>query len=381
MLVRVDLNVPMHDGQVTDTTRIERTLPTIRDLQAKGAQVIVLSHFGRPRGQRQLEMSLQPVAVALQTSLGQKVAFGADCIGADAVAAIASADNSEVVVLENLRFHAGEEANDGTFAQAMADLADIYVNDAFSCAHRAHASTKAIACLLPAAAGRLMQTELEALSGALGNPERPVAAVVGGAKISTKMDVLGNLVSKVDQLIIGGGMANTFLFASGIDVGKSLSETDMADQAQDIMANAAAEGCEIILPVDATVAQTFEAGARSQTVSVDTIPTDSMILDLGPDSINDLVQRLGRCRTVVWNGPLGAFEISPFDAGTNAVARKTARLTQDGFLLSVAGGGDTVAALANAGAVDHFSYVSTAGGAFLEWLEGKTLPGVAALEK
>ena len=380
MLVRVDLNVPMHDGLVTDTTRIERTLPTIRDLQAKGAQVIVLSHFGRPRGQRKLEMSLQPVAVALQTSLGQNVAFGADCIGADAVAAIASADNGEVVVLENLRFHAGEEANDGTFAQAIADLGDAYVNDAFSCAHRAHASTEAIACLLPAAAGRLMQTELEALSGALGNPERPVAAVVGGAKISTKMDVLGNLVSKVDQLIIGGGMANTFLFASGVDVGKSLSETDMADQAQDITANAAAEGCEIILPVDAKVAQTFEAGASSQTVSVDSVPTDSMILDLGPASINDLVQRLGRCRTVVWNGPLGAFEISPFDAGTNAVARETARLTQDGCLLSVAGGGDTVAALANAGAVDHFSYVSTAGGAFLEWLEGKTLPGVAALE-
>ena len=380
MLVRVDLNVPMHDGRVTDTTRIERTLPTIRDLQAKGAQVIVLSHFGRPRGQRKLEMSLQPVAIALQTSLGQKVAFGADCIGADAVAAIASADNGEVVVLENLRFHAGEEANDGTFAQAIADLADAYVNDAFSCAHRAHASTEAIACLLPAAAGRLMQTELEALSGALGNPERPVAAVVGGAKISTKMDVLGNLVSKVDQLVIGGGMANTFLFASGVDVGKSLSETDMADQAQDIMAKAAAEGCEIILPVDAKVAQTFEAGASSQTVSVDSVPTDSMILDLGPASINDLVQRLGRCRTVVWNGPLGAFEISPFDAGTNAVARETARLTQDGFLLSVAGGGDTVAALANAGVVDHFSYVSTAGGAFLEWLEGKTLPGVAALE-
>ena len=380
MLVRVDLNVPMNDGLVTDTTRIERTLPTIRDLQAKGAQVIVLSHFGRPRGQRKLEMSLQPVAVALQTSLGQNVAFGADCIGADAVAAIASADNGEVVVLENLRFHAGEEANDGTFAQAIADLGDAYVNDAFSCAHRAHASTEAIACLLPAAAGRLMQTELEALSGALGKPERPVAAVVGGAKISTKMDVLGNLVSKVDQLVIGGGMANTFLFASGVDVGKSLSETDMADQAQDIMAKAAAEGCEIILPVDAKVAQTFEAGASSQTVSVNSVPTDAMILDLGPASINDLVQRLGRCRTVVWNGPLGAFEISPFDAGTNAVARETARLTQDGFLLSVAGGGDTVAALANAGTVDHFSYVSTAGGAFLEWLEGKTLPGVAALE-
>ncbi len=380
VLVRADLNVPMKDGLVNDTTRIERTLPTIRDLQEKGAQVIVLSHFGRPRGQRNPEMSLRPVALSLQASLGQKVAFGADCVGADALAAITSANNGEVVVLENLRFHAGEETNDGVFAQAIANLADVYVNDAFSCAHRAHASTEAIAYLLPAAAGRLMQSELEALSAALGNPERPVAAVVGGAKISTKMEVLGNLISKVDQLIIGGAMANTFLFACGVDVGKSLSETDMADQAQDIMANAAAEGCEIILPVDATVAQTFEAGANIQVLPVGAIPTDTMILDLGPASINHLVQRLSRCRTVVWNGPLGAFEISPFDGGTNAVAREVARLSQGGFLLSIAGGGDTVAALANAGAVDHFSYVSTAGGAFLEWMEGKVLPGVAALE-
>ena len=381
MLVRADLNVPMQDGLVTDATRIERTLQTIRDLQAKGAQVIVLSHFGRPKGQRNPEMSLRPVAVALQTSLGQDVVFGADCIGTAAATAIASADKGEVVVLENLRFHAGEEANDDTFAQAMADLADLYVNDAFSCAHRAHASTEAIARLLPAAAGRLMQSELEALSGALGNPERPVAAVVGGAKISTKMEVLGNLASKVDQLIIGGGMANTFLLAKGVDVGKSLSETDMANQALDIMADAAKAGCEIVLPVDATVAQAFEAGATNHIVPVDAVPDGSMILDVGPASIDDLVKRLGQCRTVVWNGPLGAFEISPFDSGTNAVAREAARLTQDSLLLSVAGGGDTVAALANAGAVDHFSYVSTAGGAFLEWLEGKSLPGVAALEK
>jgi len=381
VLVRADLNVPMQDGLVTDTTRIERTLPTIRDLQAKGAQVIVLSHFRRPKGQRNPEMSLEPVAVALQSILSQEVAFGADCIGADATAAIAAANYGKVVVLENLRFHAGEEANDGTFAQAMANLADVYVNDAFSCAHRAHASTEAIAYLLPSAAGRLMQSELEALSSALGNPERPVAAVVGGSKISTKMEVLGNLVSKVDQLIIGGGMANTFLFASGINVGKSLSETDMADQAKDIMVNAATKGCEIVLPVDATVAQAFEVGVKNQAVSVDSIPADSMILDVGPASINDLIQRLSRCRTLVWNGPLGAFEISPFDAGTNVVAGEAARLTQDRFLLSVAGGGDTVAALTNAGVVDHFSYVSTAGGAFLEWLEGKTLPGVAALEK
>ena len=380
MLVRADLNVPMQDGLVTDTTRIERTLPTIRDLQAKGAQVIVLSHFGRPEGQRNPEMSLKPVAMALQTSLSQEVAFGADCIGVAAATAITSANNGEVVILENVRFHAGEEANDDTFARAMADLADVYVNDAFSCAHRAHASTEAIARLLPAAAGRLMQSELEALSGALGNPERPVAAVVGGAKISTKMEVLGNLASKVDQLIIGGGMANTFLLAKGVDVGKSISETDMADQALDIMADAAKAGCEIVLPVDVTVAQAFEAGASNHTVPVDAVPNDSMILDVGPASIDDLVKRLGQCRTVVWNGPLGAFEISPFDSGTNAVAREAARLTQDSLLLSVAGGGDTVAALANAGAVDHFSYVSTAGGAFLEWLEGKELPGVKALE-
>ena len=285
------------------------------------------------------------------------------------------------MVLENLRFHAGEEANDKTFAQAMADLGDVYVNDAFSCSHRAHASTEAIVHLLPAAAGRLMNSELQALSGVLNSPERPVAAVVGGAKISTKMEVLGNLASKVDQLIIGGGMANTFLFAKGVSVGKSLFEPDMEGQAQDIMAGATNAGCEIVLPVDATVAQAFKAGATNQTVSVDAVPANSMILDVGPASIGDLVQRLGRCRTVLWNGPLGAFEITPFDTGTNSVACEAARLTQDGLLLSVAGGGDTVAALANAGVLDQFSYVSTAGGAFLEWLEGKTLPGVAALKE
>ncbi len=371
----------MRNGLVTDVTRIERTLPTIRDLQAKGARVIVISHFGRPMGQHNPEMSLRPVAMALQTSLGQDVLFGADCIGTAAMAAINSADNGEVVVLENLRFHAGEEANDDTFAQAMADLADVYVNDAFSCSHRAHASTEAIVHLLPSAAGRLMKSELQALSGVLDSPKRPVAAVVGGAKISTKMEVLGNLASKVDQLIIGGGMANTFLFAKGVSVGKSLFEPDMAGQAQDIMAGATKAGCEIVLPVDATVAQAFKAGATNQTVPVDAVSANSMILDVGPASINDLVQRLGRCRTVLWNGPLGAFEISPFDTGTNIVACEAARLTQDGLLLSVAGGGDTVAALANAGALDQFSYVSTAGGAFLEWLEGKTLPGVAALKE
>jgi len=381
VLVRADLNVPMKDGLVSDATRIERSLPTLRDLRAKGAQVIVLSHFGRPNGQRNPELSLKPVAAALETALGSKVVFGTDCIGDAAVNAIASASSDEIIVLENLRFHAGEERNDAAFADALAGLADCYVNDAFSCAHRAHASTEAVARRLPAAAGRLMQAELAALETALGNPERPVAAVVGGAKISTKMAVLGNLAARVDQLIIGGGMANTFLSANGVEVGTSLCETDMADQARAIMADATAAGCEVVLPIDAAVAKAFKEGAASESVPVEAVPTDAMILDIGPASIDDLVQRLGRCRTVVWNGPMGAFEISPFDTGTNAVAREAARLTGAGKLLSVAGGGDTVAALANAGVADGFSYVSTAGGAFLEWLEGKPLPGVAALSE
>ncbi|MEK9661854.1 MAG: phosphoglycerate kinase [Alphaproteobacteria bacterium] len=379
VLVRADMNVPMKDGLVTDATRIERSLPTLDDLAAAGAKVIVLSHFGRPKGQRNPELSLKPVAQALEKAAGRRVVFGANCVGDAAAKAIASAGAGEIVMLENLRFHAEEEKNDAAFAQALADLADVYVNDAFSCAHRAHASTEAIAHLLPACAGRLMQAELDALEGALGAPERPVAAVVGGAKISTKMAVLGHLTAKVDQLIIGGGMANTFLYAQGVDVGKSLCETEMAEQAQAILADAAAAGCEVVLPVDATVATRFEAGAPNQVVPVGAVPADAMILDVGPASVDDLVERLSGCRTVVWNGPLGAFEISPFDAGTNAVAREAARLTQAGKLLSVAGGGDTVAALANAGVVERFSYVSTAGGAFLEWLEGRTLPGVAAL--
>ena len=380
VLVRADLNVPMQDGLVSDTTRIDRSLPTLADLQAKGAKVIVLSHFGRPKGQRNPELSLKPVAQALGQAAGAKVVFGEDCVGEAAANAIIAAADGDIVVLENLRFHAAEEANDAAFAGELAALADVYVNDAFSCTHRAHASTEAIARLLPAAAGRLMQAELEALGGALGDPERPVAAVVGGAKISTKMEVLGHLAAKVDQLIIGGGMANTFLYAQGVDVGNSLCENDMAEQARTIMADATAAGCEVVLPVDATTAKEFKAGAANATVPVDAGDADDMILDVGPASIDDLVERLGRCRTGVWNGPLGAFEISPFDAGTNAVAREAARLTQAGQLLSVAGGGDTVAALANAGVAEAFSYVSTAGGAFLEWLEGKTLPGVAALE-
>jgi len=379
VLVRADLNVPMRDGNVTDTTRIDRTLPTLDDLLAKGAKVIVLSHFGRPKGERVPEMSLKPVAAALEKASGRKVVFGTDCVGEAAEQAIEAAGDGELVVLENLRYHAEEEKNDGAFADALAKLGDVYVNDAFSCAHRAHASTEGIARRLPTAAGRLMQAELEALGKALEAPVHPVAAVVGGAKISTKMAVLGHLIERVDQLIIGGGMANTFLYAQGVDIGKSLCENDMADEARDIMERAAAAGCEVVLPVDAVVAAEFAEGAANETVPVDAVPTDKMILDVGPASIDDLKQRLAHCKTLVWNGPLGAFEISPFDLGTNAVAREAARLTAEGSLVSVAGGGDTVAALANAGAVDGFSYVSTAGGAFLEWLEGRTLPGVAAL--
>jgi len=381
VLVRADLNVPMRDGRVSDATRIERSLPTLRDLAEHGARVIVISHFGRPKGQRSPELSLKPIAAALAEAAGRDVAFAADCVGAEAATVVGAMADGDLALLENLRFHSAEENNDMEFAGQLATLADAYVNDAFSCAHRAHASTEAITHLLPAAAGRLMQSELIALTNALENPTRPVAAVVGGAKISTKMAVLGHLASKVDQLIIGGGMANTFLHAQGVNVGASLCEADMADQALAVMDAAAAAGCEVVLPVDATVAKEFKEGAASQSVPVGMVPADGMILDVGPASIDDLTQRLADCKTVVWNGPLGAFEISPFDSGTNAVAREAARLTKDGALLSVAGGGDTVAALANAGVVDAFSYVSTAGGAFLEWLEGKTLPGVAALAK
>ena len=385
VLVRCDLNVPMKDGRVTDATRIERSLPTINDLLAQGAGVIIMSHFGRPKGQPIADMSLIPVAQALAEALGRDVAFAGDCIGAEAERAAQSVspggNEGGVAMLENLRFHAEEEANDGVFAGKLAELGNIYVNDAFSCAHRAHASTEAIAKLLPAAAGRLMQAELVALGGALDNPERPVAALVGGAKISTKMTVLGNLVNKVDMVIIGGGMANTFLFAQGIDVGKSLCETDMADAAKGIMNKATEAGCEIVLPIDAVVAKEFAEGAASDTVLLESIPTEAMMLDVGPASVADLIGRLKQCKTLVWNGPLGAFEVKPFDTATNALAQEAAKLTAEGSLLSVAGGGDTVAALANAGVQDKFTYVSTAGGAFLEWLEGKELPGVAALSR
>ena len=381
VLIRVDLNVPMENGKVTDMTRIERTAPTIRELAEKGARVVVLSHFGRPGGKKVPEMSLQALVAPLSEVLGRKVAFASDCIGTEAGQVVSKLSDGEVALLENLRFHAEEEKNDKAFADKLAVLGDIYVNDAFSCAHRAHASTEGLAHLLPALAGRLMQEELEHLGKALGEPERPVAAIVGGAKVSTKLELLGNLVSKVDRLVIGGGMANTFLHAKGVDVGKSLCERDLADTAREIMRKADTAGCLIVLPADAVVATEFKANAESMTVAVDAVQADHMILDVGAKTVELLKRELGLCKTIVWNGPLGAFEIEPFDAGTVAVAREVAQLTKDGKALSVAGGGDTVAALIHAGVMEDFSYVSTAGGAFLEWMEGKTLPGVAALER
>ena len=380
VLVRADLNVPMRDGRVTDLTLIERSAETVRELMNKGARVVVLSHFDRPKGIRVPSMSLRPVAAALAQALGGgRVSFADDCIGPTAQAAVNSLGTGGVVLLENLRFHAGEEANDPAFAKALAANGDIYVNDAFSCAHRAHASTEALARLLPAAAGRSMQAELTALEKALAAPQRPVAAVVGGAKVSTKLDLLGNLIQKVDVLVIGGGMANTFLFARGVAVGKSLCEREMADTARDIERKAKARGCEIVLPTDVVIAGEFKAGAPSRTVPVGQVPPDQMILDLGPQTAAEIVRRLGTCKTIVWNGPLGAFEIPPFDACTNSVARAVAQMVQSGKVLAVAGGGDTVSALSHAGVASKFSYLSTAGGAFLEWLEGKELPGVAAL--
>lgn len=377
VLVRVDLNVPMQDGQVSDSTRIDRAVPTLSELSDKGARVIVLSHFGRPKGNVVPEMSLAPLAGPLGSALDRPVAF-ADMAGAEA--AVGQMANGDVLLLENVRFDPGEEANDQGFAQSLADLGDIYVNDAFSCAHRAHASTEALAHFLPAAPGRAMQAELEALEAALATPTRPVAALVGGAKVSSKLSVLGHLLDKVDQLIIGGGMANTFLYAKGVNIGASLCEKDLADTAREIMAKADRVGCEIVLPVDVMLAREFKAGADSAVVPVDKVPDEMMILDVGPASVLDLTQRLQACRTLLWNGPLGAFEIAPFDSGTVAVARAAAAQTKSGSLISVAGGGDTVAALRHAGAADDFTYVSTAGGAFLEWLEGKVLPGIKALE-
>ena len=379
VLVRVDFNVPMRDGKITDTTRIDRALETLNELAEKGAKVVILSHFGRPKGQVEPSMSLKPVAEGLAQISGKPVAFAPDCIGDAAASVIDAAPFGGFVVLENLRFHAGEEKNDPAFAKALAANGDAFVSDAFSVAHRAHASTEGVTHFLPSAAGRLMQAEIEALSEALETPQHPVIAVVGGAKVSSKMAVLGHLAQKVDQIVIGGGMANTFLYANGVDIGTSLCEKDMADQARAIVEVAANAKCEIVLPKDAVVADAFAEGARSETVALSDVPGDMMILDIGPESIRDLQTRLKAAKTVLWNGPLGAFEVKPFDAGTNAVARTVAELTQAGGLLSVAGGGDTVSALANAGAEAGFAYVSAAGGAFLEYIEGKTLPGVAAI--
>lgn len=381
VLVRVDINVPVENGRVTDATRIEKIVPTVKDIMAKGGKPVLLAHFGRPKGKVVPEMSLRPLVPALESALGVKVAFAEDCIGGPAKRAVAALGPDEVLLLENTRFHPGEEKNDAELAASLAALGEVYVNDAFSAAHRAHSSTEAIAHVLPAAAGRLMEAELKALEAALGHPERPVAAVVGGAKVSTKLDLLGNLVGKVNSLIIGGGMANTFLVAKGIDVGKSLAEHDMADTAREIMAKADAVGCQIVLPVDVVVAREFATGAPSEVVPAEACPSDAMILDAGPDSVEAIVRVFEASRTLIWNGPLGAFEIAPFDAATNSAARKAAELTQAGRLVSVAGGGDTVAALNKAGAAASFSYISTAGGAFLEWMEGKELPGVAALTR
>lgn len=380
VLVRADLNVPVADGKVTDTTRIERLAPTIRELADKGARVVVISHFGRPKD-RESDLSLRPIMSALTAALdGRKVVFADDCIGTPAQRAVERLRNGEIALLENLRFHKGEEKNDPVFAKALAVLADVYVDDAFSAAHRAHASTEAVAHLLPAYAGRLMQAELVALDKALENPARPVAAIVGGAKVSTKLELLDNLVRKVQLLIIGGAMANTPLLAAGKSVGKSLVERDMIETAQRLATKAKDAGCELVLPVDVVVAPALKAGAPVATVAADRVPDDQMILDLGPRSVALICEKLAACRTLVWNGPVGAFETKPFDKATTAIARQVATLTRANRLVSVAGGGDTVAALLHAGVVDQLTYVSAAGGAFLEWLEGKTLPGIKALE-
>ncbi|SFJ10606.1 phosphoglycerate kinase [Albimonas pacifica] len=380
VLVRVDVNVPVSNGKVTDDTRIRAILPTVKDILAAGGKPILLAHFGRPKGQVVPEMSLAVVRPALEAAIGAPVAFASDCVGETAAAAVAALGAGETLLLENTRFHAGEEKNDPALAAQMAKLGDIYVNDAFSAAHRAHASTEGLARLLPSAAGRLMESELSALEKALAHPERPVTAVVGGAKVSTKLDLLSNLMEKVDAIVIGGGMANTFLAAQGIGVGKSLCEHDLLDTAREVMAKAEVRGCKLLLPADVVVAREFKAGAANETVPATACPEDAMILDAGPEAVAAVAAQFEASKTLVWNGPLGAFEIEPFNAATDAAATRAAELTAAGKLLSVAGGGDTVAALNASGAAAKFSYVSTAGGAFLEWLEGKTLPGVAALE-
>ncbi|MCF2513925.1 phosphoglycerate kinase [Sphingomonas sp. G124] len=381
VLVRVDLNVPMLDGTVSDDTRLRAAVPTIAELSDKGAIVLLLSHFGRPKGQNRPDMSTALLVKPLAELTGRSVRFIEDCQGEEAARAVSIMLPGSIGILENTRFHLGEEKNDPELAKGMAALGDLYVNDAFSVSHRAHASTEGIAHFLPAFAGRAMEAELTALQKALGAPDRPVAAVVGGAKVSTKLAVLGNLVGKVDHLIIGGGMANTFLAARGVDVGKSLCEHDLVGEAESIFERADAAGCTIHLPYDVVVAKEFAPNPPSlRTCNVHEVAADEMILDVGPSAVEALADALKTCRTLVWNGPLGAFEIPPFDAATVALAQTAAALTQDGSLVSVAGGGDTVAALNHAGVAGDFTFVSTAGGAFLEWMEGRTLPGVAALQ-
>jgi len=381
VLVRADLNVPVKDGRVTDATRLERVVPGLLDLAKRGAKVIVVSHFGRPKGAPAAEFSLKPVADRLAQLMGKPVAFAEDCIGEAAQRSVAGLQSGGIAVLENLRFHKGEERNDPEFAAALAKLGDIFVSDAFSTAHRAHASTDAVTRLLPSYAGPLMMEEINALRSVLDKPKRPVAAVVGGAKVSTKIPVLTNLAAKVDKLIIGGGMANTFLLAQGVGIGRSLAEPDFLDTAREIMHAAKARSCEIVLPADVVIAAKFEAGAPSRVCPVLETPADQMILDVGPKAVAHYIDVLSRCSTLLWNGPLGAFEIQPFGEGTFKLARAAAAATQAGKLTSVAGGGDTVAALNAAGVTQEFSYVSTAGGAFLEWLEGRELPGIVALTR
>jgi phosphoglycerate kinase len=380
ILLRVDLNVPVQDGKVSDATRIERVAPTITELSDKGAKVILLAHFGRPKEGPDPSMSLKLVAQETAKIIGRPVGFATDCIGPEAAAAVAAMKSGDIVCFENTRFYKKEEKNDPGFTKALAENGDIFVNDAFSAAHRAHSSTEGLAHLLPAFAGRTMQAELEALEKGLGKPVKPVVAIVGGAKVSSKLDLLGNLVKKVDALVIGGGMANTFLAAQGVAVGKSLCEHDLADTAREIMKIAKTSGCEIILPVDGVVAKEFKAGADFQIVDIGAIPADGMVLDVGPKSVDAVNAWVSKAATLVWNGPLGAFEIEPFDRATVAAALHAAECTKAGKLISVAGGGDTVSALNHAGAADDFSYVSTAGGAFLEWMEGKPLPGVEVLK-
>lgn len=379
VLVRADLNVPVRNGRVSDATRLERLVPGIRDLAGRGARVVLISHFGRPKGGSDPELSLRPVAVKLSELLGMAVKFVGECVGPEAEAAVGALAPGEIAVLENLRFHKGEEKNDPGFARQLARLGEVFVADAFSSAHRAHASTEGVARLLPAYAGPLMMEEIEALRAALERPSRPTAAVVGGAKVSSKIPVLMNLVKKVDKLIIGGGMANTFYLAEGVNVGRSLAEPDHQETAREVMQAAEAHGCEIVLPPDAIIARALAAGVPSKVVSIGEVPGDAMILDVGPSSVTRFTDVIAGCRTLLWNGPLGAFEVEPFGAGTFALAREAARLTRAGCLVSIAGGGDTVAALNDAGVAADFSYVSTAGGAFLEWLEGRELPGVAVL--